>query len=63
MKNKKAWNPADVKWLRSHLRMTQAELAQDVGVSRLTVTNWERGVKKPSLANMRKLDEIEGELI
>jgi len=34
----------DIRATRDHLGMTQAQLAEAVGVDQSTVSNWERGV-------------------
>ena len=47
------------KWRRSRW-LTQAELAEKVGVTHWTISNWEKGIKPPSLRNMRRLAEALG---
>ena len=42
----------NLKKLRCALKMTQAELAQEVGVTQSLVAQWERGVSMPSAARL-----------
>lgn len=52
--------PAELKRLRARLGLTQAQLAERLGVDRNTVTRWEMGLRKISepvsrlLATLRK---------
>ena len=52
------YSPAAVKKLRSRLGMSQAVFAELLGVSRVWVQGWERGVRKPSPLARRLLDTI-----
>ena len=45
---------------RKRAWLTQAELAEKVGVSHYAVSNWETGIKKPRMGHMRKLAEVLG---
>ena len=57
-------NKSEVKKLREFLGMTQSEFAQELGISKLTVSQWETGYRKPSsLASraMIMLKELRGE--
>ena len=38
--------------------LTQAELAEKVGVSATTISHWETGSKRPRASNIRKLAEV-----
>jgi repressor LexA len=40
--------------------LTQAELAERVGVSVTTISHWETGSKRPRVSNIRKLAEVLG---
>lgn len=40
--------------------LTQQELAQAIGVTRLTVVNWENEKQKPSLKHIRALKRVLG---
>ena len=42
----------NLKKLRCALKMTQAELAQEVGATQSLVAQWERGVSMPSAARL-----------
>jgi putative transcriptional regulator len=50
--------PAAVKKLRDAMGMSQATFAQVIGVSRILVQSWERGVREPSPLACRLLDTI-----
>jgi len=45
---------------RKALGMTQEQLAQEVNVSRQTISNWENDRAEPDLTAIRKLDEVLG---
>lgn len=53
-----AYPPAAVKKLRDVMGMSQATFAQVIGVSRILVQSWERGVRVPSPLAARLLDTI-----
>ena len=40
--------PEDIKWIRTRFRMSQSEFADELGVNRATVCQWERGKKRIS---------------
>jgi transcriptional regulator with XRE-family HTH domain len=44
--------------LRELAVLTQAELAEKVGVSVTTISHWETGNKRPRASNIRKLAEV-----
>jgi len=50
------YSPAAVKKLRDQLGMSQAVFAELLGVSRIWVQGWERGVRKPSALGRRLMD-------
>jgi putative transcriptional regulator len=52
------YSPAAVKKLRSQLGMSQAVFAELLGVSRIWVQGWERGVRHPSPLARRLMDTI-----
>ena len=45
---------------RSRLGMSQAELAERIGVNQTAVSQWERGIITPTLNKARKLAETLG---
>ena len=49
----------DIKGLRKKLGMTQQELADKIGVDRVTVARWEAGEKKPSNLARRQLQRLQ----
>jgi len=42
-----AWDAGRVRALRRHLRMTQQELAVELGTRQQTISEWETGMYKP----------------
>lgn len=55
---------SEIKKLRGFLGMTQSEFAQELGISKLTVSQWETGYRKPSSLASRAmilLKELRGE--
>ena|SRR5579883_1526919 len=49
------WDEARLLALRRHLRMTQQELASELGVRQQTVSEWETGMYRPRGASVRLL--------
>ncbi|MDX2242461.1 MAG: helix-turn-helix transcriptional regulator [Leptolyngbyaceae cyanobacterium bins.302] len=49
------WNGELVRALRQHMGMTQAELAEELGVRQQTVSEWEKGVYAPTRASSKYL--------
>lgn len=47
-----------IKEIREELEITQAELAEKVGVDQSTVAYWESGRYLPSTANLLKLSQV-----
>lgn len=45
---------------RVNAKLTQAELAKELGISKNTVNNWENGRGEPSLSQLRKISELSG---
>jgi DNA-binding transcriptional regulator YiaG len=52
------YTPAEVKWTRERLRVSQAMFAQLMGVSPKAVEAWESGTNPPSGPVCRLLEEI-----
>jgi DNA-binding transcriptional regulator YiaG len=52
------YTPSTVRKLREALNMSQAAFAATIGVSRILVQSWERGVREPSPLARRLLDTI-----
>ena len=48
----------EIKGLRKHLKLTQQELADKIGVDRVTVARWETARKKPSQLARRQLARL-----
>jgi transcriptional regulator with XRE-family HTH domain len=49
------------KWRLEH-GLFQADLAKVIGVSKMTVVNWEKGRTKPIKQNLERLEKILGDL-
>lgn len=54
----KTMNGDGIKELRKQLNLTQQELADKIGVDRVTVARWETGKKKPSNLAKRQLARL-----
>ena len=52
------WHQDAIKALRKHMKLTQAQFAQELGVRRQTVSEWENGVYDPDRSTTRFLDVI-----
>ncbi len=50
--------PDRIRYLRERLGLTQAELAERIGVRDATVSDWERGTAKPRTRSLRALAEL-----
>ena len=50
----------NIKRLRTNADLTQAKLAEMVGVTRATVTQWETGWSQPRMGAIEKLAEVFG---
>ena len=48
----------EIKALRNKLNMTQQEMADKIGVHRITVNRWEAKVEKPSRMALRNLKRL-----
>lgn len=45
---------------RVNAGLTQKELAEELGISNVTVVNWEKGVTEPTLSQFRKISQLSG---
>ncbi len=45
---------------RVNAGLTQKELAEMLGVSNVTIVNWEKGNSEPSVSQLRKISELSG---
>jgi DNA-binding transcriptional regulator YiaG len=52
------WDARSVKGLRRHLALTQAELADELGVRQQTVSEWETGQYTPRGASEKLLNIV-----
>jgi len=53
--------PAELKRIRANLNLTQAELAEEIGVHRVTVGRWETGERAIPEPVARLLKRIQAE--
>jgi putative transcriptional regulator len=56
---KKAYQPEDIRRIRTACHASQAVFAAYLGIGKTTVQQWEQGVKKPSGPALRLLDLVE----
>jgi transcriptional regulator with XRE-family HTH domain len=47
-----------IRQLRDERRWTQLELAYKIGVTPLTIQNWERGRYEPTASKLRKIADV-----
>ncbi len=47
-----------LKELREDAYLTQKEVSEQLGVTTSTVSNWERGMKRPQMRSVRRLAEL-----
>lgn len=52
------WNQDAVRALRKHMSLTQAKFAQELGVRRQTVSEWENGVYEPDRSTAKHLERV-----
>ena len=52
------WQQDAIKALRKHMTLTQAQFAQELGVRRQTVSEWENGVYDPDRSTTKFLELI-----
>jgi DNA-binding transcriptional regulator YiaG len=52
------WDKTQVKALRSHMGLTQSEMADEMGVRQQTISEWETGMYKPRGSSSKLLTII-----
>lgn len=52
------WNNIAIKALRKSMGLTQAKFAQELGVRRQTVSEWETGIYEPDRSTAKHLERI-----
>jgi DNA-binding transcriptional regulator YiaG len=55
---KKEWDAGKVRGLRRHLKLTQAGMAEQLGMRQQTVSEWETGEYQPRGASARLLSIV-----
>jgi len=56
--DRQQWDGEQVQALRRHLRLTQRELAERLGIRQQTISEWETGMYKPRGASITLLSII-----
>ena len=56
--NRNQWDGQQVHALRSHLGLTQSEMAEKLGTRQQTISEWEKGMYKPRGASSTLLSMI-----
>ncbi|MEO1093982.1 MAG: helix-turn-helix transcriptional regulator [Cyanobacteria bacterium J06638_28] len=52
------WDQVAIKALRKHMKLTQAQFAEKLGVRRQTVSEWENGIYHPDRSTNRHLELV-----
>ena len=52
------WKPERIRALRDHMRMTQQQMADELGVRQQTISEWEVGLYVPRRATQKYLSLI-----
>ena len=52
------YQPEKLKARRKELKMTQKDIADQLGISYQAYSAWERGVKEPSKEKIKRLEQI-----
>lgn len=52
------WDSHSIRALRSHLNLTQAELAEELGTRQQTISEWETGEYEPRGVSVRMLSIV-----
>lgn len=53
-----SWDAGKVRALRRHLKLSQQEMAEELGVRQQTVSEWETGIYQPRGASLTLLNII-----
>jgi DNA-binding transcriptional regulator YiaG len=56
------WPPERIKAFRKKYRLTQKSLGEFLGVSKISIYQWERGMRNPSRTTQILLSRIEEEM-
>ena len=56
--NRPQWDSQHIRALRSHLGLTQRELAERLGTRQQTISEWEKGMYKPRGASSTLLSIV-----
>ena len=56
--NRPQWDGEHIRALRSHLGLTQRELAERLGTRQQTISEWEKGIYKPRAASSTLLSIV-----
>ncbi|MBN1643412.1 MAG: helix-turn-helix transcriptional regulator [Dehalococcoidales bacterium] len=56
--NRNQWDASHVHALRSHLGLTQSEMAEKLGTRQQTISEWEKGMYRPRGASATLLSMV-----
>ena len=57
-KRRPTWDAGKVRALRKHLKLTQTQLAEELGTRQATISEWENGLYHPRGASARLLNLV-----
>jgi putative transcriptional regulator len=57
-RRRRHWCKEDVRALRQHLNLTQAQLAEELGTRQQTISEWENGMYRPRGASATLLSIV-----
>lgn len=57
-RKKRRWSKEEIRALRQHLKLTQAKLAEGLGMRQQTISEWEKGMYRPRGASATLLSMI-----
>ena len=57
-KRRPTWDAGKVRALRKHLKLTQTQLAEELGTRQATISEWENGLYQPRGASARLLNLV-----
>ncbi|MDD5312603.1 MAG: helix-turn-helix domain-containing protein [Dehalococcoidia bacterium] len=57
-RSKQNWNAGRIRALRKHMKLTQVEMAEQLGTRQQTISEWEKGQYEPRGASSKLLSII-----
>jgi DNA-binding transcriptional regulator YiaG len=55
---RRQWNGEKIRALRDHMKLTQREMADELGTRQQTISEWEKGMYKPRGASATLLNIV-----